>query len=110
MWEEDVFLRTRKRHIRFKSLEKLYQYSCEYRDREEWMIEYMMERRRELIEDGLDDAMYDFLDWYESRKSRAKIHIRMVGKLLVWHHQSVRKLWDPSRPENHERLMEVYNS
>jgi hypothetical protein len=111
MWDEDfVFLRTKRRHILFKSLKELYEKSCEYRDREDWMQDYMPGMLREQIEDGFYGAMYDFRVWYETRKSRAKIHMRMVGKLLAWHHQSVKKLWDPSRPENLERIMDVYNN
>ena len=108
--DDYVFIRSKRRYMRFKSIHKLYKYASEYKGRDNWMIEFLPDRRQELIQDGIDAAMNDFVVWYDTRKSRAKIHMRMVGKLLVWHHQSVRKLWDPSRPENYERLMEVYHS
>jgi len=107
---ECVYVRSHRRHICFKGLKELYKHSCEYRDREDWMQDYTPGMLREQIEDGFYGAMYDFRVWYETRKSRAKIHMRMVGKLLAWHHQSVKKLWDPSRPENLMRIMDVYNN
>lgn len=110
MWANSVVLRTRRRHILFKGIKEMHQKSCEYMDREDWMQDWTPGVLREQILDGFYGAMYDFRVWYESRKSRAKIHMRMVGKLLAWHHQSVKKLWDPSRPENRERIMDVYNN
>ena len=111
MWDDEyLFLRTKRRHILFKSLKEMHQKACEYMDREDWMQDWAPGMLREQILDGFYAAMYDFRVWYESRKSRAKIHMRMVGKLLAWHHQSVKKLWDPSRPENLERIMDVYNN
>jgi hypothetical protein len=103
-----VTFRTTRRYMRFRTMAKAYTYAVQYKDREDWMREYMPDRLDEQKNDGIYAAFGDFRDWYESRKSRAKNHIRMVGKLLLWHKHSIEKLWDPSRPENYDRIMSVY--
>ena len=110
-----VYLRTRRRSIRFESLEKLYKYSVQSHIINDWMTdcsnsETLQALRDEQRQDGILDAFSDFRDWYESRKSRAKVHLRMVAKLLLWHRRSVEKLWDPSRPENIPRIMEMFTA
>lgn len=107
---EGVLVKSTRRYMRFKSLESLYTYSVQVKKLEDWMHEYMPALLQEQVQDGIKGAFNDFRVWYETRKSRAKNHIRMVGKLLVWHKHSVEKLWDPSRPENYDRMMEIYHS
>ena len=107
---DGVLLKSTRRYMRFSSLERLYTYSVLVKAREDWMRDYMPDLLQEQIQDGIHGAFNDFRVWYESRKSRAKNHVRMVGKLLLWHKHSVEKLWDPSRPENYDRIMEVYTS
>ena len=105
-----VYLRTRRRSIRFESLEKMYKYTLQFHSINVWMGDAMQELRDEQRQDGLYDAFTDFRDWYESRKSRAKVHLRMAAKLLLWHRRSVEKLWDPNLPENMPRILEMFNS
>ena len=105
--DNQVFLRTKLRHIRFRSYKNLYEMSTCVIDNIEWRIEAFPELCKEQEEDGLLKAFRDFIVWYDTRKSRAKIHIRMVGKLLYWHKQSVEKLWDPS---NTTRIMEMFDN
>ena len=110
-----VYLRTRRRGMRFETLEKLYLYSVQTRIIQEWMTdcsnsETLQALQDEQRQDGILDAFNDFRDWYESRKSRAKVHLRMAAKLLLWHRRSVEKLWDPNRPENMPRILEMFNS
>jgi hypothetical protein len=94
--EDAVTLRTKRRGIRFASLHRLYMYSLQFQSIQEYIGDGMKELRDEQKADGIHDAFTDFRDWYESRKSRAKIHVRMVAKLLYWHKLSVEKL-----SENH---------
>ena len=108
--DEHLHLRTRRRSIRFESLFDLYKYSIQFLTMQDWMNDYMNEMKEEQLRDGLFDAFNDFRAWYETRKSRAKTHLRMVAKLLLWHRRSVEKLWDPSRPENTQRIMEMFTA
>ena len=108
--DEHLHLRTRRRSIRFESLFDLYKYSIQFLTMQDWMDDYMNEMKEEQVSDGLFDAFTDFRVWYETRKSRAKTHLRMVAKLLLWHRRSVEKLWDPSRPENTQRIMEMFTA
>ena len=48
-----------------------------------------------------------FASFSNVRKTRARIHLRMVARLLYWHKVSVEKLWDPARPENRERIIKM---
>jgi len=75
-------------------------------DNIEWRRETFPEITLEQEEDGLLEVLQAFRTWYETRKSRAKVHLRMVGKLLYWHKLSVEKLWDPSNPANWDRILE----
>ena len=108
--DNQVFLRTKRRHIRFRSYKNLYEMSTCVMDNMEWRKEAFPTQCIEQEKDGLLQAFKDFIVWYDTRKSRAKIHIRMVGKLLYWHKQSVEKLWDPSNLNNIPRIMELFNS
>ena len=105
--DNEVFLRTKRRHIKFKSYTSLYDLSFMVMDTIEWRIKVFNETYLEQVNDGLIQAFIDYNKWYDTRKSRAKIHLRMVAKLLYWHKQSVEKLWDPSNPDNHERILEI---
>ena len=107
--DNQVFLRTKLRHIRFRSYKNLYEMSTCVMDNIEWRKETFPKQCIEQEKDGLLQAFKDFIVWYDTRKSRAKIHVRMVGKLLYWHKQSVEKLWDPSNPDNTTRIMELFN-
>lgn len=107
--DNEVFLRTNRRHIQFKSIEKLYEMSTCVINNIDWRMETFPRLWKEQVEDGLIQAFKDFIVWYDTRKSRAKIHVRMVAKLLYWHKQSVKKLWDPSNPNNTKRIMEMIN-
>ena len=108
--DDHLYLRTQRRAIRFKSFFDLYKYSIQFLTMQDWMGDYMNEMKEEQVSDGLFDAFTDFQVWYETRKSRAKTHLRMVAKLLYWHRLSVEKLWDPSRPENLPRIMEMFTA
>ena len=105
--DNEVFLRTKRRYIKFKSYTSLYDLSFMVMDTIEWRIKVFNEKYLEQVNDGLIQAFIDYNKWYDTRKSRAKIHLRMVAKLLYWHKQSVEKLWDPSNPDNHERILEI---
>ena len=106
--DNQVFLRTKLRHIRFRSYKNLYEMSTCVMDNIEWRKETFPKQCIEQEKDGLLQAFKDFIVWYDTRKSRAKIHVRMVGKLLYWHKQSVEKLWDPSNPDNIPRIIEIF--
>ena len=105
--DNEVFLRTKRRYIKFKSYTSLYDLSFMVMDTIEWRIKVFNEKYLEQVNDGLIQAFIDYKKWYDTRKSRAKTHLRMVAKLLYWHKQSVEKLWDPSNPDNHERILEI---
>lgn len=105
-----VLVCTVKRSMLFRSLSRAYEYAVMYCQREDWMQDFLPDMLEEQKRDGIHGAFHDFRVWYEARKSRAKNHIRMVGKLLIWHKHSVEKLWNPSKKENMERIMSVYYS
>ena len=107
--DDVIFLRTKSRHIQFKSIQSLYEMSTCVIDNIEWRMETFPRLWKEQEEDGLIQAFKDFIVWYNTRKFRAKIHVRMVCKLLHWHKQSVEKLWNPSNPNNTKRIMEMIN-
>ena len=107
--DDVIFLRTKSRHIQFKSIQSLYEMSTCVIDNIEWRMKTFPRLWKEQEEDGLIQAFKDFIVWYNTRKFRAKIHVRMVGKLLHWHKQSVEKLWNPSNPNNTKRIMEMIN-
>lgn len=75
----------------------------------QWRVEVFPELFEEQGADGLLQAFQEYAMWYDSRKSRAKTHLRMVAKLLYWHRQSVEKLWDPACPENIPRILEMFH-
>lgn len=87
--DNEVFLRTNRRHIQFKTIQSLYEMSTCVINNIDWRMETFPRLWKEQVEDGLIQAFKDFIVWYDTRKSRAKIHIRMVAKLLYWHKQSV---------------------
>jgi len=78
-----------------------------FTDSLDWRLDVVPDMLAEQEEDGIVDAFRDFRIWFETRKSRAKIHLRMVAKLLYWHRQSVEKLWDPHNPLNRDRIMSI---
>ena len=89
--DNQVFLRTKLRHIRFRSYKNLYEMSTCVMDNIEWRKETFPKQCIEQEKDGLLQAFKDFIVWYDTRKSR----VRMVGKLLYWHKQSVEKVVGP---------------
>ena len=105
--DNEVFLRTKRRHIKFKSYTSLYDLSSMCMNTIEWRIKYFNEKYIEQVNDGLIQAFIDYNKWYDTRKSRAKTHLRMAAKLLYWHKQSVENVWNPSNPDNHERILDM---
>jgi hypothetical protein len=105
--DDNVFLRSKRRHIHFSCIRDCYDFCTRVCSTKEWRSKHMRKMYEEQLEDGILDAMADYTIWYETRVSRAKVHLRMVAKLLTWHKHSVEKLWDPSRPENRDRIMKM---
>jgi hypothetical protein len=103
-----VFLRTQRRHLSFSSIHTLYHRSIEFHDTLEWRSSAMKDMFLEQKRDGIVDCLVDYKKWYESRKTRAKVHLRMVAKLLYWHKLSVEKLWNPHNPDNRERILDMF--
>ena len=101
--DNKLFLRTKRRHVQFESYKKLYDWSKI--DRRDILPDKSI---KEQEEDGLLQAFRDYITWYENRKSRVKIHLRMVAKLLYWHKLSVEKLWNPADPVNIPRINEMF--
>jgi len=106
--DNNLFMRTRRRHIQFDSYKALFDMSNIVVNTMQWRMEHFPERYQEQEEDGLLQAFCDYNAWYLLRKSRALTHLRMVAKLLYWHRQSVEKLWDPADPENIPRINEMF--
>ena len=106
MQNDDIFLRTKRRHMKFKTLKCIHDMSLLVLDNTEYRHKAFPKTCLEEEEDGLVEVLQSFRTWYETRKSRAKVHLRMVGKLLYWHKLSVEKLWDPSNPANWARILE----
>ena len=104
-----VFLRTKRRHIQFNSYKNFYEMSTCVMNNIEWRKEAFPELCKEQEEDGLIQAFRDFIVWYDTRKSRAKTHLRMAAKLLYWHKKSVENVWNPSNPDNHERILDIFS-
>jgi len=102
-----VYLKTPRRHIMFKSFESIYEAATMVLDNMEWRIQCFPAMSKEQEEDGLIDA-FRYIKY--GRKKNALVHLRMVAKLLYWHKLSVEKLWDPSKPENRERIMAEFYS
>jgi hypothetical protein len=68
----------------------------------EWRERVFPALTAEQERDGLIDA-FKYIKY--GRKKNALIHLRMVVKLLHWHKLSIEKLWNPSKPENMDRIM-----
>jgi hypothetical protein len=99
-----VQIKTKRRNASFKSLQSLLVTVTWILDTMPWRLNVFPTLCVEQEEDGLLDA-FRYLKY--GRKKTALNHLRMVGKLLVWHKHSVEKLWDPSNPANHERIFSV---
>ena len=103
-----VFLKTKRRYLSFSSIHILYERSFHFSDSLLWRSTVLKDLLSEQWQDGIVDCFLDYKKWYESRKSRAKVHLRMVAKLLYWHKLSVEKLWNPHNPENRERILAMF--
>jgi hypothetical protein len=103
-----VFLKTKRRYLSFSSIHILYERSFHFSDTLLWRSAVLKDLLSEQWQDGIVDCLLDYKKWYESRKSRAKVHLRMVAKLLYWHKLSVEKLWNPHNPENRERILAMF--
>jgi hypothetical protein len=101
-WHDSrVQIKTKRRNASFKSLKSLLATANWVIDNMEWRLRVFPELCVEQEDDGILDA-FRYIKY--DRKKTALNHLRMVGKLLVWHKHSVEKLWDPSNPANHERI------
>ena len=113
--DNNVFLRTKRRHIRYRSYQQLYEQAMvKHRMIKYWYkigitpeLQAMVDEQEK---DGVLQAFRDFRAWYEGRKSRALVHLRMVARLLYWHRLSVEKLWNPSDLNNKNRIMSLFTS
>ena len=105
-----IILRTIRRNIKFSSSKEFYNMSMMFVGNIELRKNFSPSLFIEQTNDGLVQAFQNYKIWYENRKSRAKVHIRMVAKLLYWHRLSVEKLWDPSKIENQQRILEMLAS
>ena len=101
----DIYLKTTRRYIKYKSMKALCDTATRFFDMLEWRMEALPDLTKEQEQDGLIDA-FRYIKY--ERKKNALIHLRMAVKLLHWHKLSIEKLWDPSKPENHERIMEIF--
>ena len=100
--DNHVDLKTTRRYIRFKSIKSLSATANQFIDMIEWRTKVLPDLTKEQEKDGLIDA-FKYVKY--GRKKNALIHLRMAVKLLRWHKLSMEKLWDPSKPETHERIM-----
>jgi hypothetical protein len=91
--DSEIIFRTCQRRFKFASIHTLYDFSVVFFKELDFKKKHFSELYIEQKKDGVIDALEDFKKWYETRKSRAKVHLRMVAKLLYWHKLSVQKLW-----------------
>ena len=103
--ESSVTIKTRRRHIKFASFKNLYDASEMVLSTMEWRRKVFPDLCVEQENDGLLD-LFRYIKY--GRKRNALIHLRMVARLLYWHKLSVEKLWDPSKSENHKRILDIF--
>ena len=103
--ESSVTIKTHRRHIKFGSFKSLYDMSTMVLSTMEWRRNVFPELCIEQEKDGLLE-LFRYIKY--GRKQNALIHLRMIARLLYWHKLSVEKIWDPSKPENHKRILDIF--